>query len=130
MAIFEGDDPALEGPAIAVGLLQEPGSTRRQILDNLWRAERQGVLIDDIDIGQHPRRQKPPVVPADMLGIAAGIAMDQGLNRDLASSPIALAPEAKRGGGDTAVTDGAAMGAAVGQAIEAVGSGHHAIDVR
>src|ERR687893_2898459 len=79
--------------------LHEPAAAGRQVVDHLGRLDGQGVEVDDVDVGQVPGRQQPPVVEPVQGGGAPGLEV-HGLLEAQTVAPVAVAhPVAEHVGG-------------------------------
>ena len=75
-AVVDRDDAAFDRCHVTVGHLHQSFPAGRQVGDEFGGAQCQSIVIDDVDVGQVPRRNDAAIAPADMGGGALGLLMD------------------------------------------------------
>src|SRR5271169_794034 len=61
LPVLERDGPRLDRGHVARGLLEQPPAARRQVGLHVGRAERQALVVDEVDVAQRARLQGPAV---------------------------------------------------------------------
>ncbi len=66
LVVLEGHDPAFDGCDVSVGALHQPAGATGEVVDDFGSAHREPVEVDDVEVGEHPRRDDAAVVqPVD-----------------------------------------------------------------
>ncbi len=91
-AVVEGDLARLHRPPVAGGVLHQAAAAGGQVVGDAGRRAAQRRQLDDVDVGQVPGRQQPPVEPAHVLGRAPGDLVDDRLDAAAPRRPAGRGP--------------------------------------
>src|SRR5215831_2296731 len=57
VAVAQHGDPTLDGRDVALGLLDESTRARGQVVDHLGARQAQALVVDEVDVAEHPGRE-------------------------------------------------------------------------
>src|SRR5580658_2050340 len=119
LTALEGDRPLLYGADVPLGALEEAAPPGRQVVAHEGRPEGQGVVVDDVEVGQGAHLHRAPVRQAVEAGRVVRLLLHHVLEGQRGTARAVTRPVREHERGHGGVADGPGVRAAVGEAEQA-----------
>ena len=114
-----GLDTSDDRVTVTISTLHDPAATGRQVIEQLGLMHPQSVEVDDVEIGAVAGGQHATIMESDETSGVTGLTLDQEL--DIETSTVSIStPVLQQRRRERTVTDGADMGATVGERRDGV----------